>query len=187
MKKFINFCKKPLLIVSSVMFACFMVMLIVLCNVPHGKSYTVNIYEGSSMSYTFNLKKDNVIEFEIYAGGEFYREEGKYKVIDGYLYIDEDGTSYEKYGKINAFEIVLSSSESDSDLEFDFDIKLKCKTNVTFRTLSIVMMSLTFVLAAGSCVIMVLDKKGLLSKAKSTEIAVATETEEKVDGSEITE
>lgn len=184
MKKFINFCKKPLLIVSSVLFACFMVMLIVVCNVPHGKSYTVNIYEGSSMSYTFNFKKDNVIEFEIYAGGEFYKEEGKYKVIDGYLYIDEDGSSYEKYGKINAFEIVLSSS--DSDLEFDFDIKLKCKTNITLRTLSIVMMSLTFVLAAGSCVIIVLDKKGLLSKVKSTEIA-ATETEEKVEETEKTE
>lgn len=152
MRKFINFCKKPLLIIASVFFVCFMVTLIVLCCVPHTKNYTDQSPNGG---YSISFKKDNVLEV---GDGETLFQYN-YKIEDKILYCQNPTSEkYEAIGTINAFEIRMN----------DYQNPLYSTIN-PLKFISIVGMCLNLVLVAGSCVIMVLDKKGLLIKTKPTE------------------
>ncbi len=207
MKKFIDFCKKPLLITSSCLFFAFMVVLIVVCAVPHGKHYTavqklemetggVQINTNLQMKYEVTFLKDKkvtvknstLMDGKVVTAKQMFptltdeqlramgmdpdkpvvqEMNGTYRIDKGILYITLDPvegmdieTDEMPLGKINSLKLVLDENPQ-SETE---KLVLKCKTNVALEVTSIVFMSIAAVLVAASATLIVLDKKGILSK-----------------------
>ena len=105
----------------------------------------------------------------------------KAKIKKGELFVRGKGTKeWNKVGKINAYEIVAESEESGIKLR----VVMECGLTKAIRTVSIVLMSVSGVLALASVAIVVLDKKGII-KVKETvaveEIVEAPAVEETVE------
>ena len=171
MKKFINFCKKPLLIASCAIFFAFMVALIVVSCLPHGKTYTLEAKMGiASLKEEIVLKNNDTVEINVYINDELMTDmgaKGTYKIINKSLYVASDGST-EKIGKINAYTIdidwaaLMGEDVDAATLALLKDAKMTCKANVNFRTSAIVLMSFFGVVAVACGVVVVLDKKGII-------------------------
>lgn len=165
MRKVINFIKKPLLIISSIVFAIFAVVLIAVSSKSHGKKYEYSeTFFGSTMKVTYTFKNSATIEVKTVVAGMSSTEEIKYEIKGDDLYLMEVGsTTWEKAGEIDAFEIELEYIEDEGEgFGTKVEIDLVCKQNKNIKTLSIAMMAVFGVLAAGSAAVLVLDKKGML-------------------------
>ena len=165
MRKAIDFIKKPLLIISAAVFAIFAVVLIAVSSQSHGKKYEYSeTFFGTTMKVTYTFKNSATIEVKTVVAGMSSTEEIKYEIKGDDLYLMEVGsTTWEKAGEIDAFEIELEYIEEDDEgFGTKVEIDLVCKQNKNIKTLSIAMMAVFGVLAAGSAAVLVLDKKGML-------------------------
>ena len=177
MRKFIDFAKKQLLIITASVFVAFTAMLIIVSCLPKGSKYE---YEFSVMGITMEVDyvfKGDEVTVDTYVFGAHDSETTKYKINKGELYmIDIDNDKWEYVGEINAYEIVMKADAEETGIG-DMEIVLECKTNKALRTLAIVFMSVSGVLAVGCVVVYFLDKKGLLKFADKVEPAVVEGTE----------
>lgn len=175
LKKFVDLCKKPILIASAVIFAAFMVTIIVVSCLPHANkySYKMESLEGS-MEMTMTFKGD-IVTLEAVTkpvDGEaevLSYEEYKYRIEKGKLYlIDENGTE-EYFGDINVYR-------------FKGGVSIECVPAVNFRTTAIVFIVLSGVVLAGCITLRELDKRGKIkyqtAKVEDTEAQPEEKTEE---------
>lgn len=183
MRKFINIVKKPLLYGAVGVFVVFTALLVIISSLKHGKTYTYEMsIAGISMEATYTFEDKDTITVETYVLDELSKNEIEYDIRDGYLYEKNEYTQeWENVGKINAYEIVMETVDEDTGL--DMEIVLECKANKTVRTLSIVMMCVSGVLAIAAVVVRVLDQKGIIKlksdvKPQETTDAQPTETAE---------
>lgn len=171
MKGLLKFSKTPLAIISSILFVAFMVVLMVVCLVPHGNTYTFNskteaLGHTTETVYYYKFQNDKELEikFEIKVDGEISEDltinepiKVFYKIEDSKLLIaqTEDGL-YNEVGKINSFEINGVNPTTSEKMT------MTCNTSYVLRDLSIAFMVLGGVLLAGSLTLIILDKKGII-------------------------
>ena len=195
MKKFLNVCKKQLLIATTVAFVAFMVMLIVVSSLSHGRVYT---YELNILNQTAKAEiifNEDSIEVRSYANGILQTTNtSAYKIIDGKIYsIDENG-KVELEGNINAYEFTFSEETfkdtgmTQEQIAFYTSMKLTCKTNIALRNVAISFMVIFGVCAIGCATILVLSKKGILkldtNNSESENVSVANETTDEMANQE---
>lgn len=190
MEKFINFVKKPLVIISGALFGVFLIMLIVVCAVPHGKTYTwsYDIMGQHVMDIEMSFDKDTILMTIEYdkdvAASEGIPENQRriavkndYEIRNGELYTREEGaTTFDYSGKISAFKITMSGEDMGVGYN-DLKVELICHTNVAIRTVSVVFMIISALVLAGSVTVLVLDKKGIL-KTETANAKAKIESEE---------
>lgn len=190
MEKFINFVKKPLVIISGALFGVFLIMLIVVCAVPHGKTYTwsYDIMGQHVMDIEMSFDKDTILMTIEYdkdvAASEGIPENQRriavkndYEIRNGELYTREEGaTTFDYSGKISAFKITMSGEDMGVGYN-DLKVELICHTNVAIRTVSVVFMIISALVLAGSVTVLVLDKKGIL-KTETANAEAKIESEE---------
>lgn len=174
MKKLINFIKKPLLIISSIIFAIFAIVLVATSLQKHGKKYVYSdtfVGIGLDLSYTF--ESENLLTLEMVVAGEVIEEKYQYLIQDDNLYIfNTSSNSWERDGEIDAYEIEIRLPiEAELGIMSGIELDLICKTNVVIKVISIVMMAIFGVVAAGSLAVLILDKKGIF-KIKSEKITI---------------
>lgn len=190
MEKFINFVKKPLVIISGALFGVFLIMLIVICAIPHGKTYsaettiTQNQMQGN-IRISVELSDKVTLKMEYLSGDLFegmddeYRvitTSGEYKIENGELFIKLDGNSdFQNVGKINSFKI--TQNEESSVLGSEGSSILECTTNQALLVVSVVFMIISALVLAGSVTVLVLDKKGIL-KTETANAKAKIESEE---------
>ena len=188
MEKFINFVKKPLVIISGALFGVFLIMLIVICAIPHGKTYsaettiTQNQMQGN-IRISVELSDKVTLKMEYLSGDLFegmddeYRvitTNGEYKIENGELFIKLDGNSdFQNVGKINSFKI--TQNEESSVLGSEGSSILECTTNQALLVVSVVFMIISALVLAGSVTVLVLDKKGILKIKTANDAAEPTE------------
>lgn len=186
MKKFVNMCKKSLLIATSTVFLCFMIAVIVISCLPHGNKYVFKMsIMGISEKIVYELK-DDTLEVRAYVNGidvtkDMFGQDvvaAKYFIKDGVLFT-ENGGNVTRVGKINAYTIVLDSSNEEADMVRG--MKLNCPVTCGLRDFSIAMIVISGLGAIGCVVLLVLDKKG---KIKYKE-AVATENAPTVESTSV--
>lgn len=180
MKKFVNMCKKSLLIATSTVFLCFMIAVIVISCLPHGNKYVFKIsLMGMTEKIVYDFKEDDTIEIKAYINGvdvtkDMYGQDvisAKYFIKDGVLFT-ENGGNVTRVGKINAYTIVLDSSNEEADMVRG--MKLNCPVTCGLRDFSIAMIVISGLGAIGCVVVMLLDKKG---KIKYKEAVMAEKLE----------
>jgi len=158
MKKFLDFCKKPLLRIGIVFVLISSIALIVLACVTNATSpYSYKLSEfGFKLEVTYTLK-DGEIYLDMYMDypgetPEFVTETSNYKIRDRILYVQNVETKeYTRVGKINAYEIEMSY-EGQS-------ITLKNKTTNAIKIVAIVLVSVGGVAILSSLAVMYLIKK----------------------------
>lgn len=161
MKKLINFCKKPLLIISIVGFVVFMVSLITVCAIPHGNKYKYELgVAGQEVEseITFNGKEVNV---ETWLNEKLQSSTTwEYKIKNGKLYAITNGES-EYLGKISPFKIKIVADTGTEGFN-NYVYVYKCKLTIALRKVSVAFMCVFGVLAIASVVLIILDKKGII-------------------------
>lgn len=128
MKKFINFCKKPLLITSLVVFGLFFAMLIVLWSIPHSNVYSFKKSMGIFGKMEIEMKfKNNKLEMRANMDSlkdyvDFEAPETEvvfYDIYRGKLYVFENNENVE-VGKINAFTIKMDTMKTINGSKDEF-------------------------------------------------------------------
>ena len=162
MRKFINFAKKTLLIITAGVFVAFTALLIIISCLPKGSKYEWKYsVMGINMevSYTFDGDKVTV---DTYILGAHDSASTEYKINKGELYlVNLETNEWEYAGEINAYEIVMKANAEETGIG-NMEVVLECKANKTIRTIAIVFMCVSGV-AAGACIALYfLDKKGML-------------------------
>lgn len=177
LKKFVDLCKKPILIASAVIFAAFMVTIIVVSCLPHANSYKMELPEVS-MEMTMTFKGDTVtleaVTKPVDGEAEVSSDEYKYRIEKGKLYlIDENGTEA-YFGDINVYRF----KGGDDGIT----VSMECVPAVNFRTTAIVFIVLSGVVLAGCITLRELDKRGKIkyqtAKVEDTEAQPEEKTEE---------
>ncbi len=123
MRKFINFCKKPLLIATASVFGLFLIMLIVVCAIPRGNKYEYNkTFFGQSINMSFSFEDGKMVADTSGMTGEedIQVSPVEYKIEKGILYSIENGIS-EKVGKINSFKIVVDVNDIIENMKKEFE------------------------------------------------------------------
>lgn len=156
-KKFVDFCKKPILIASAVIFAVFLIAIIVVSCLPHANSYTYKLSIGNvTGEVEIRLDGDKLIqEMRTIVDGEVTETDSmeySYVIEDGNLYTIDDYGTRELFGDINVYRI--------KDVEGGTGLALECVPAVNFRTTAIVFIVLSGVVLAGCIAIKELDKRG---------------------------
>lgn len=179
LKKFVDLCKKPILIASAAIFAAFMVTIIVVSCLPHANKYSYKMeLPGGSVEMTMTFKGDTVtqevVTKPVDGEAEVLSYEYKYRIEEGKLYlIDEDGTE-EYSGDINVYR--LKGGEDG------ITVSIECVPAVNFRTTAIVFIVLSGVVLAGCITLRELDKRGKIkyqtAKVEDTEAQPEEKTEE---------
>lgn len=180
LKKFVDLCKKPILIASAAIFAAFMVTIIVVSCLPHANKYSYKgEWLGTSMEMTMTFKGDTVTQEAVAKSvdgeAQVSSYEYKYRIEKGKLYlIDADGTE-EYSGLINVYRL-------KSDDPSGPNIAIECVPAVNFRTTAIVFIVLSGVVLAGCITLRELDKRGKIkyqtAKVEDTEAQPEAKTEE---------
>ena len=172
MRKFINFAKKSLLIITASIFVVFTALLIIISSLPKGKKYEYEFSAiGITMEVDYTFDGDEVI-MDSYVLAEHDTAKTKYKINKGDLYLmNVDTAEWEYAGEINAYEIVMKASAEETGIG-NMEIVLECKTNKAIRTVAIVFMCISGVLAGACVAIYYLDKKGMLKFADNNTIVV---------------
>lgn len=178
MRKFINFAKKQLLIIAAGVFVAFTALLIIISCLPKGTKYG---YKFSAMGITMEVDytfKGDELTLDMYVLGEYSTAKTKYKINKGDLYvINLESNQWEYAGEINAYEIVMEADAEETGIG-NMQLVLECKANKAIRTVAIVFMCVSGVLAAGCVAVYFLDKKGMLKFAENTVSVNTIENEE---------
>lgn len=179
LKKFVDLCKKPILIASAVIFAAFMVTIIVVSCLPHANKYSYKMeLPGGSMEMTMTFKGDTVtlegVTKPVDGEAEVLSDEYKYRIEKGKLYlIVEDGTE-EYFGDINVYRF----KGGDNGIT----VSIECVPAVNFRTTAIVFIVLSGVVLAGCITLRELDKRGKIkyeqAKVDDAKVQPEAKTEE---------
>ncbi len=152
----------------------FMILLIVLntSKVSIGKEYKYSLSDFGSdykISAIFIFEDEKTVTAKAYVGTEFNTNTSSYHISDdGILYGENvsDGT-WEKVGKINAYEIVVSTTNTDGSI---IEMHYNCQSAKTAKILYIVFMLIGFAGGVG-CVV----TQYLLNKRKKPLINVVEE------------
>lgn len=168
MRKFIDFAKKPLLIITASIFVAFTALLIIISCLPKGSKYEYEFSAiGITMEVDYTFDGDEVI-MDTYVLNEHDSAKTKFKINKGDLYlVNLETNEWEYAGEINAYEIVMRATAEETGVG-NMEIVLECKTNKAIRTVSIVFMCISGVLAAACVALYFLDKKGMLKFADKT-------------------
>ena len=178
LKKFVDLCKKPILIASAVIFAAFMVTIIVVSCLPHANKYSYKMeLPGGSMEMTMTFKGDTVtqevVTKPVDGEAEVLSYEYKYRIEKGKLYlIDEDGTE-EYSGDINVYRFKGG--------EDGITVSIECVPAVNFRTTAIVFIVLSGVVLAGCITLRELDKRGKIKYEQAKVEDAKVQPEEKTE------
>ena len=192
MKKFVNLCKKPLLILSAVVFVLFTALLVVSFITPLGKSYsgtqTVSMKdlgfssnEKIKFSATLTLVDDKTLEVSSKIDakqmksllkevmGDLYNEEYINNQISELEKDSKKQFSYtKKDGKIvssiGTYEMKGNKLVPAGAEKLDMQVSLVCTANSAIQITSIVLMVVSGIALAGCVVVIVLDKKGVFNK-----------------------
>lgn len=157
-QKFINFCKRPLLIISSLLLIVFTIITIVQSCLPYIKTTykgTYNITATITVTSTYTLK-DGVLEVkeETNNNGTITTESFSkdYYVNNGNIYVYEDSSNkFVKLGKISVFAITITDSS--------LNISYKNSSAIALRIVSIVFICISILLLSLSISLIYLNKK----------------------------
>lgn len=189
MKTFVNLCKKPLLLVSAVLFVVFTALLVVSFIMPLGNKYSAKVNLKDTMgasapdftiSQSITLGKDGKAKMGIKLDekayknamkellGDLYNEENIDKSIEAMNEAANEELSYKKEdGKViinsfATFEIKGYKLVMPASTEKTPDFV--CTANTAVQTVSIVLMVVSGLALAGCVVVTLLDKKGVFDK-----------------------
>lgn len=167
MLKFINSIKKLLAIISTSIFAAFMIVLIVISSLPHGKTYN---YEYSflgikTMDICYTFEGDEVTMDASFLGSHSIKKT-KFKIDDGNLYfLNQETNEWDFGGEIDSYKIIMKTNAEETGIG-DKEVVLKCKTNRTVRLVSVICMGVFGLIAFGCIYLCMLEKKGALKFLK---------------------
>lgn len=179
LKKFVDLCKKPILIASAAIFAAFMVTIIVVSCLPHANKYSYKeSIAGVTVEMTMTFKGDTATQkMSVSMAGmepEVETYEYKYRIEGGKLYlIDADGTE-EYSGLINVYRL-------KSDDPSGPNIAIECVPAVNFRTSAIIFIVLSGVVLAGCITLRELDKRGKIKYEQAKVEDAKVQPEEKTE------
>ena len=185
MDKFRKFCEKPLLIISSIMTAIFVIALVVLACIPNGKVYDFRYeIEDANFVYEVTLDKKYKVTHKYYVDGYAYnvgdvsKHEFEYEVINGKLYLlDGVTTERQEIGEINSKKLILK----ENVLGEDGGTVLYCEINRTLSTFFIMGTTLGFILLATSIILRFAhnhyDRQNLLNNEEK-QVEQSAETEQ---------
>ncbi len=176
MDKFRKFCKKPLLIISSVMIGVFALALLVMLCIPKGKTYVYR-YEKDKVQYTYTIELGKkFVETHTYTdeNGNVVNvksartQEYDYKVDNKELFLVDTATEEKvKIGDITARKLIL-----DYNLEEDIENPvLYCSVNRVLSNVFIVCLYFGIFLLAICIVVNYIHKKQDLQNEKAENIA----------------
>lgn len=180
MRKFINFVKKQLLIISAALLFVSSAAFVVVSMQPHGKKYEYSdSFFGVGMDITFTFKSKNTVELEMFVAGMETKGTYQYKIKDGNLYtFNSDTGVWGRDGEIDAFEIELQYPVSEEmGYLSGLEIELVCKQNKLIKAISVAMIIMSGIVLACCAAVLVLDKKGMLKFLFKTENAEASAVE----------
>lgn len=181
MNKFKKFCQKPLFITAISMVAFFIVAIIVMICIPHGKVYKLSYeIDGTKFNYEITLgnkyksKHTYTLNGETHNVGAIDGKEYDYEVIDGELFLLDGGVSNQKVkiGDIDSRKIILEYNILGEDV----NSKLTCKVNNVLTIIFVVGLYFSIAILTFSAVMIALAKKHKLN-----ENASKTKTEEKLE------
>jgi|GEM_PF-6714993 len=155
-KKFLQFCQKPLLIIAAIVFGVFTLGLIVTSVIPYANTpYTLTEKVGDdTAAISIVMSGDKLTFTEYYNGEKVGSQEYFFEVKKGELYAGPTKESVSAVGiKVSAYEL----SDGASVYANGF--------TRTMRVIDIVMMVLGGLGLAASITLIVLNKKGKLKKA----------------------
>jgi hypothetical protein len=143
MEKFLNFCKKPLCIISAIIMVVFTALLIFISCQSHGKKYvySLNIL-GYKLEVVMEMDDDDITSVS-YINGQIQDApiSVPYKIIDGVLYTyPPEMSTPNRVGKINAYEIVMENLNTDDGTISRGNVVLSCTLNNALKIVSIVML-----------------------------------------------
>lgn len=149
-------------IVSSSLFLLSLIGTIIIVAMPFtkGEYFGEMSIEGSSIHSTIILKKGDECIIESRVGAMSYRQQGRYYVHNGYLYVsqeDEGFNNFEKIGKINSRKVTVA--EYSEDLGVDAKYVFTCKTTNTFYNINIAVMIVSGIGVATSVALYIFLKK----------------------------
>ncbi len=154
MKKFLDRAKKLIYIISSALFFAMTLMLIIVCCMPHGKTYKYELENLMTMCYVFD---GDELTLEVDYLDDYEAETTKFKIINDRLYVQNVETFEWSYsGDINAFEIDMG------------EVVFKCNATIAIRAVAIIFMVLSGLLLCGTLIIDVLYKKGIIKPKQQT-------------------
>lgn len=179
MRKLINFCKIPLVVISSLIMSIGLLIIIVLACVPHGKTY---IYSETIMGQYVEMNVTFLDDEELQIGLVTDGSKGdgsekslfNYQIEEGILYTaDPKSTSFQvdMVGQINSYQIIIDASTlgltQGSEEETSENLVLECKTNVTLKRVSIALIVLGGLMLTESITIIILSKYGVINQKNS--------------------
>lgn len=171
MRKLINFVKKPLVIISAILFLISTIGLIVVSTLKHGKTYVYD-FDDSASEIIVTFESDDTFIMESFVSfNETDTLEYEYKINKGKLLVKDDTTNEWNYiGRINAFELIMDYTNPTTGktqaLEFE------CETNEVLSELCVAFMIAFGVLALLGLLVSVLDNYGcfkFLEKAANSQ------------------
>lgn len=156
MKKFIKFCKNPLMSIACTIFGVALVCLIVVLCMSHG-SYYVGVNDSDKdivMKYELELAGDK-LTFTTYQNDEIAEiYTNKFKVEDGKILELQENGNYTSFFGFN-----INSLEVSPDAEVgEINVVLKSTANNAILTTAIVLISVSFVAFAFSLFLILKDK-----------------------------
>ena len=156
MKKFIKFCKNPLMSIACTIFGVALVCLIVVLSISHG-SYYVGVNDSDKdivMKYELELAGDK-LTFTTYQNDEIAEiYTNKFKVEDGKILELQENGNYTSFFGFN-----INSLEVSPDAEVgEINVVLKSTANNAILTTAIVLISVSFVAFAFSLFLILKDK-----------------------------
>ena len=157
MKKFIKFCKTPLMSIACTVFSAALVCLIVVLSISHG-SYYVGVNDSDKdivMKYELELVGDD-LTFTTYQNDELAEiYTNKFKVEDGKL-LELQGNG--EYTSFFGFDINSLTVSPDAEVG-EIDVVLKSTANNIILIISIVLMSVSLIAFAGSLFLILKGKQ----------------------------
>lgn len=181
LKKFVDLCKKPILIASAVIFAAFMVTIIVVSCLPHANKYSYKMeLPGGSVEMTMELKDgvatQTVVSKSIDGQENVETYTCTYRIEKGKLYLTSaDSDVEELMGDINVYRIKI---KGETELG---SMSIECVPAVNFRTTAIVFIVLSGVVLAGCITLRELDKRGKIKYEQAKVEDAKVQPEEKTE------
>ena len=166
MRKFINFIKKPLLIISAFLFIVATVGVIVVSTAKHGKTYIADI-DDSASEVIVTFKDNDTLEIETFITfSKSETDEFEYKITKRKLLIRSSSSDEWAYvGRVSSFELVMDYKNPITGkvvvMEFE------CETNEFIQDLFVTFMVASGIVFVCSLAVAILDKLGLLNSLEN--------------------
>ena len=157
MKKFIMFCKKPLMTISCIVFMVALVCLIVVLSMTHG-AYYVGVNDSDKdivLKYELNFVGDE-LTLTTYQNGELAEVyTNKFKIEDGKLLEYQDTDNYTSFFGFNINSLKVSPDEEHGEI----NAVLTSPVNNAILTTSIVLLCVSVVTFSASLYLILKNKQ----------------------------